>query len=73
MEAAGVESLGHCHISHCYNPLLQVSQNRGSGITLVYEMEPLITWGVAVWKMREAKNPSESLQSLYGCLYHIRT
>lgn len=37
----------------------------------IYEMEHLITF--AVWKMREAKNPNESLQSLYGCLYHIRT
>lgn len=34
-----------------------IAQNVGSRMTFLYEMEHLITWAAAVWKMREAKNP----------------
>lgn len=83
-----MESLGHCHIAAFHAATIPsckhlegwlkknnkiIAQDKGSRITLLYEMEHLITWGAAAWKMREAKDPSKFLQSLYGCVYHIRT
>lgn len=48
------------HLEGCLKKTNEIiAQNIGSRITLPYEMKCLVTWGVAVWKMREAKTPKD--------------